>query len=62
MGTHNYRSHGTSEACIDRNQNVCPGDGEVCAGEAGSNFVYEITGNVLSLIPPELFSEYNIPD
>ena len=40
----NYESQGKSRACIDRDQSTCEPDGEVCVGENGANFVYELTG------------------
>lgn len=40
----NYEIQGKSRSCIARDQSTCELDGDVCVGEIGANFVYEITG------------------
>lgn len=43
----NYETHGKSKACIARDQLPCDEDSIACVGEAGANFVYELTGKIL---------------
>ena len=50
-GNTKYASDDPSAACIGRDQKSCLADDQVCVGEVGTNFVYEITGK----IPRDIF-------